>query len=188
MAQKIEIKLTKEQQQMIVAGVLMTVAFGYSYFTYFWKPTAEKIQKLQGQLEQSDRDIAEARRQAARLPQLRAQIEELQAQAEAAEKKLPKTKEVPELLETINDLAHQYNITILSFTPGPQVGQQYFIEVPYQVTIKGGYHQVARFLTALALQERIFHSRSLTLSPSKGTSPLETVSGSFTLVAFQFKG
>ena len=132
MAKKLEIKLTKEQQQMIAAGVLMTVAFGYSYITYFWLPTAAKIQTLGTKLEQSDKDIAEARRQAARLPQLRAQIEELQAQAEAAEKKLPKSKEVPELLETLNDLAHQYNVVIVSFSPGNPAGQQYFIEIPYQ--------------------------------------------------------
>jgi type IV pilus assembly protein PilO len=188
MAKKLELKLTKEQQQMIVASVLMSIAFGYSYFTYFWKPTAEKIQKLNQQLEQSDRDIAEARRQAARLPQLRAQIEELQAQAEAAEKKLPKSKEVPELLETLNDLARQYGITIISFSPGKPAGQQYFIEIPYQMMIRGGYHQVARFLTSLALQERIFHSRALSLSPVKSTIPTETVTGSFMLVAFQFKG
>jgi type IV pilus assembly protein PilO len=187
MAKKVEIKLTKEQQQLIIASVLMSIAFGYSYVVYFWQPMAKKIQDLGQQIEKSDSDIAEARRQAARLPQLRAQIEQLQAQAEDAEKRLPKGKEVPELLEALTDIAKQYNIIVVSFTPGHPAGQQYFIEIPYQVSIRGGYHDVGRFLTALALQERIFHSRALVLTPSKG-APGESVSGQFTLVTFQYKG
>lgn len=187
MAKKLEIKLTKEQQQLIVASVLMTIAFGYSYVVYFWQPMSKKIEELNQKIERSDADIAEARHQAARLPQLRAQIETLQAQAEDAEKRLPKGKEVPELLETLTDLARSYGITVTSFSPGKPSGQQYFIEIPYQVSIRGGYHDVGRFLTALALQERIFHSRSLTLNPSKG-NPGETVTGQFTLVTFQYKG
>ena len=183
-----EIKLTKEQQQMIVASVLMTVAFVYSYWTYFWKPTSAKIVELRSKIESTDREITEARRQAARLPQLRAQIQELEEKAEAAEKKLPKTKELPLLIETLSDLARQNSVTIANFSQSGASTRDYFVEVNYTLQIRGSYHSIGRFLTALALQERIFHSRNLTLSPQSGGAAGETVSGQFQLVAFQYKG
>lgn len=185
---KMDIKLTKEQQQMIVAIVLFAGAGGYSYWTYFWVPISEKIKVVKGKIESTDREIASARQTAARLPQLRAQIQELQEKAEAVEKKLPKTKELPTLIDTLSGVARQYNLTIMNFSPGGTSVKDYFIELQYGMTIRGNYHNLAKFLTALATQERILQTRGLSLSPVSGSTGSETVTAQFTLLAFQYKG
>ena len=185
---KFELKLTKEQQQLIVAIVLLASAAGYSYWAYFWTPISEKIKIVNQKIEETDRDIQSARATAARLPQLRAQIQDLQEKAEAGEKKLPKSKELPKLIDTLSSLARQYNVTIITFAPGPSATKDYFIELQYGMTVRGTYHSLAKFLTALATQERIFQSRNLTLSPIQGSNPNESVTAQFTLLAFQYKG
>jgi type IV pilus assembly protein PilO len=149
------IKLTKEQQQMVV---------------------------------QTDREIQNAEAQARRLPQLKAQIAELEEKAIAAEKRLPKTRNIPALLDTLSELSQQHRVEILTFSPGGEAVKNNIVELSYPMSIKGDYHSVAKFLASLALQERIFHARNLTLTPLGGDSGLYTVSGQFTLVAFQYRG
>jgi type IV pilus assembly protein PilO len=185
---KFDLKLTKEQKQYAFLACAIFIGAAYGYYRYFWVDIQQRIADAQVAIENTDRDIARARSVAARLPQVRARIQELEQKAEAAERRLPKKKELPVLIETLSGLARQYNVTILSFSPGQTVTKDYFVELQYQMSVRGSYHSIARFLTALALQERIFQSRALTLSPVSSNSPYETVTAQFTLLAFQYKG
>lgn len=183
-----DIKLNKEQQQIIFAAVLMTGVFSYGYWTYFWSRIDKKISEVTKKIEKSDHEIEQAERQVRRLPQFQAQIVELKARAEAGERKLPQTKGLPEMLDILSELARQHNIQIVRFNPSGVATRNNISELSYQLSIRGSYHSVAKFLTALALQERIFHARNLVLTPLSGAGQTETVAGQFTLVTFQYKG
>ena len=49
-------------------------------------------------------------------------------------------------------------VRVVSFTPGATRPQQYFIELTYPVSIKGRYHDIGRFLAAVALEGGILES------------------------------
>ena len=53
------------------------------------------------------------------------------------------------------------------------------------MTIKGGYHNVGRFLAAVALEERIFNVKDV-VYPSAGSDGEMTVT--FILLTYQYKG
>lgn len=184
-----ELKLTKEQQQLIVAGVLMTGALGFVYVKYFWIPTKQKIAEATTKLEGVNKKIKQAEDTARRLPQLQRQLAELEVLAQEAEEKLPKKKEVPKLIETLSDLAKEHRVDIQSISPAGSGKRENYQENFYSLVIQGSYHSVARFLTALGMEERILHSRNLTLSPiTSALQPSFTVQASFTLVVYQYKG
>jgi type IV pilus assembly protein PilO len=76
-------------------------------------------------------------------------------------------------------------VQLSSFQPGGQTAQQYFIENPYSINMSGSYHDVGRFLAAIALEQRIYNVRGVTYSApdAKGKTTVN-----FTLVAYQYKG
>lgn len=183
---KINVKLSKQQQQALVAGVVMLGGFGYSYIAFFWKPVSDKIKETQEKIAEVEGKIEKARRQAARLPRLEAELVQLNEQAVEAEKRLPKKKSVPDILVTVGGLAAKHNVLLLGFTPGPQKVQQFFSELNYPMTVKGSYHNIGKFLAAVALEERIFNVQNVIYSePQSDTGEMQVT---FTLLSYQYKG
>lgn len=179
------IKLTKEQQQYLAAGVLGLAGFGYAYITFFWLPIAAKIKDTKAKIEQVEAKIEKATRQAARLPQLEKEIVLLNEQAIEAEKRLPKLKSTPEIFVTVASLAEKHRIGVTNFTPGAAANKQFFTELQYPMTVKGNFHSIGKFFAALALEERIFNVMNVIYGSPDGSGDMTV---SFTLVSYQYKG
>lgn len=182
-----KIELSKQMQQILVAALLGLGGAGYSYWTYFWQPYSLKAAELDKSIKETEDKIANAKATAARLGDLEKKLDELKLQTAEAEKRLPKGKAVPDLLESLHDWARKHRVFVESLSPEGAKTQQYFIENPYQVSLQGSYHTIAYFLSALAISERIFNERNLKLAPfSKSTDPSMTVRATFQLVAYQY--
>ncbi len=184
MAGKFKVQLTPKQMQVVVGATLALVGGGFVYFSYFWKPISARIAKAKTDIEAAEAKITKARAQAARLPQIQQELVVLNQQAADAEKRLPKTKDVPEVIDTVSSLSRKNNVQMTSFVPGAQSAKPFFMEVPYTLSVTGSYHNLGRFFAALALEERIFNVRNVTY----GGLAEGRLSVSFTLVSYQYKG
>lgn len=183
---KINIKLTKQQQQYLAVGVVLFGAFCYVYIAFFWSPISKRTAEVQKQIEEVEAKIDKAQRQAARLPRLEAEILELNAKAVEAEKRLPRKKSVPDILVTLSALAEKYHVVLVSFTPGQQKSLAFFNELNYPVSVKGSFHNIGKFLAAVALEERIFSVQNVIYGEPAGEAGEMAVN--FTLIAYQYKG
>jgi type IV pilus assembly protein PilO len=179
------IQLTKQQQQYAAVGAVLSIALAGVYVKFFWLPISQAKSEAREKIEQVNAKITKAKQQAARLKRLQDEIASLNQQAVEAEKRLPKTKSVPDILVTLSNLAHKNRVAIVSFTPGAQRPQQYFIELAYPVSIRGSYHNIGRFLAAVALEERIFNVRDVNYPGAAGDGEMTIT---FTLISYQYKG
>jgi type IV pilus assembly protein PilO len=180
------IKLTKQQQQALVASVLGLSAFVYCYVQFFWLPVSKKTADLQSQIEGLVRDIQTARGQVSRLDELDKQLVSLNEHKIEAEKRLPKNKSVPDILVTLDSLGSQYDVFLLSFAPGASKTQQYFVEFRFPVSVRGTFHNVGRFLAALALEQRLYNVYDVKYAEPAGAAGEMQVT--FTLVSYQYQG
>lgn len=178
-------QLSKQQQQYLGAGAVLFVVFAGVYVKFFWMPIAQAKAEATAKIEEIEAKIVKAKQQAARLERLQAEIASLNERAIEAEKRLPKTKSVPDILLAISALAQKNRVIIQSFTPGSMKSQTYFIELAYPLSIKGSYHNIGRFLAAVSLEERIFNVKDINY-PSADSSGDMTVT--FTLLSYQYKG
>lgn len=182
---KINIKLTKQQQQMLAFAVLFIGGGGYTYIKYFWMPTSVKIEETAEKIEGIVKRINKAKGQAGRLKRIQLEIERLNEQAEDAERRLPREQDLPSVIDTISELTRKYNIDLTSFSPGGPSPQAHFIEVPYQMVATASYHDLGRFLAALALEERIFNVRGIGYNSPESDG---TLAITMTLISYQYKG
>lgn len=184
------IELTEEQQKTIFAVVLFVGAFAYIYWSYFWVPTAERIEKATKSIESVEGKIANDEKRIVKLPRLKKEKEELEARAAKEEGKLPRDARTPEFIYTLNDAARRNGLRVSSIGQNSMSTRQYVIEHAYQLAFTGRYHNLAEFMAEFGMYERIFSMRNLTLSfqaPTK-EAPEATVRGQVTLVAYQYKG
>lgn len=179
------IQLSKQQQQYLGAGAVLFVIGAGVYIKFFWLPISDKRAELTEQIEQIEQKISKAEAQASRLTRLQAELASLNQQAIEAEKRLPKDKDVPDILVTLSRLAEKNRVTILGFSPGPQKSQQYFIELQYPMTVKGSYHNIGRFLASIALETRIFNMKDVVYPAADGQGEMSVT---FTLLTYQYKG
>ena len=179
------IKLTKQQQQALAAGALGLGAFVYCYVQFFWRPVSKKTDEIKAQIEGLDRDIQAAQHQAARLDELDKQLVSLNERKIEAEKRLPKDKSVPDILVAMDSIGSEYDVTLLSFAPGSSKSQQYFIEYRFPLSVRGTFHNIGRFLAALALEQRLYNVYDVKYpEPAEGTGEMRVT---FTLVSYQYK-
>ncbi len=181
-----KIQLTKEQIGQIVAGVLFGGLFIYGYLFYFWLPTSKKIEDNTKKIASMESDINKARMQKAKYKDLTAKLESLKEEKEAAQKKLPRERKLPDLLRTITALSRKYRVNVQAITPAGSAPVEYFTRVSYLISLKGNYNDIGRFLTALGLEERIMTSENLGMTATVGADT--SVNAQFTLVAYQYNG
>lgn len=179
------IQLSKQQQQYLGAGAILFLVVIGLYVKFFWLPISDKRAELTQQIDQIEAKISKAEAQASRLTRLQSELATLNQQAGEAEKRLPRDKEVPDILVTLSRVAEKYKVTIQGFAPGPQKAQQYFTELAYPMSVRGTYHDIGRFLAAIALETRIFNVKDV-VYPSADGQGVMTVT--FTLLTYQYKG
>jgi type IV pilus assembly protein PilO len=181
-----KINLTKEQMGQIAAGVLFGGVFIYFYLFYFWIPVARKIDVNSKKIASMESDINKARMEKAKYRDLTAKLDSLTAEKAAAQKKLPHDRKLPDLLRTLTDLSRKYKVSIMGIAPTGSAPVEYFTRVSYSITLKGNYNDIGRFLTAIALEERIMTAENLVMAAAPGSDT--SASGTFTLVAYQYNG
>lgn len=179
------LSLTKDQQQVLGAAAIGLVVFGVIYVKFFWLPISQRQGELTDKIAEIEHQISRAEEKASRLNRLQAELASLNQQAVEAEERLPKSKDVPDILVVITRMAADNRITLQSFSPGPSKAQTYFTELSYPMVVKGGYHNIGRFFAAIALEKRIFNVRDV-VYPSEGADGEMTIS--FTLLTYQYKG
>lgn len=181
----IQIKLSKQQMQYVAAGVIGAAALGFVYVKFFWMPISKHIEELQAKIAENSSKIEKAQSVANRLPAIQKELADLNRQTSEMEMQLPKSRSVPDILVTVSRIAEKYGVELQNFTPGGNKQQQYFTEWTYPITCLGMYHNIGRFLAALAVEQRIYNIQNV----SYGTIGTDRrIPVTFSLVAYQYKG
>lgn len=144
------------KQRAFLIGILL-VGLGYVFYQYLWKPIHEERVATEERLAQLERYNGQARAltQPQRVNELRRQEAEYQIALAAYETMLPSEAEVAGLLGDVAAAATQNGIAIVNFAPlEPLTGEQ-LLELPYDVQVQGGYHDIGRFLAELANLPRL---------------------------------
>jgi type IV pilus assembly protein PilO len=175
--------------QKVVLSVLLSCGLlGVFFFTHFlpfgFQNMNDKLTTLKSEFEQKSTELARAKATVADLPRFEAEYEQLHEQWSAAAELLPMDKELPALLRKVTLAAEQTGCQFVSFRPAATHPQQYYTEMPMQISVTGGYHQVGSFMAELANMRRIVTVSGLHLKPSGKSDDGSTTSVEFTASAY----
>jgi type IV pilus assembly protein PilO len=157
-----------------VAGVLLllvVVGLGYNFH----------LKELQSRLESKKYEEASLKEQfsskafqAANLDAYKEQMREMEVSFGALLKQLPSDTEVPGLLEDITRTGLGSGLEFEEIKLLPEAAQQFYIELPIQITVVGAYHDLATFVSGVASLPRIVTLHDFELLPlnDEGSSKL----------------
>lgn len=176
-------------QKIILSVMLAGAVLGVFFFTHFvpfgYPNSADKIRAMKDDYEKKSTDLARARATVADLPRFEAEYEQLHERWAMAAELLPADRQLPALLRHITLAAQQTGVSFVSFRPSQSRAQQYVTEVPLEIKVTGGYHQVGSFLAELANMRRIITVANVKLTTNTNKDDaLATTSAEFTASAY----
>lgn len=172
-------------QRWLLAGLsylLILIAVWFSLIA----PTRDAIDSANAQKADltGKRDAVRAR--ASNRAAFEARLEDLAGKLKQALKELPNDREIPGLLSEIDGLARKSGLDVRKFQPLPEVQHEYYAEVPVQIVMDGGYHEVGIFFDRVSKMSRIVSVSDIDMgSPNlSGEEVSLTVSGK--VVTYRF--
>lgn len=180
--------MTPKLQQTIIAVVLFFGMVLFAMYNYMLVPLDKKQKEADIKYTALERKLIETKRRAQELPKLQAEMQYLQREVAELEKLLPQEKEVPGLLRIISRKAQGYQLQVGSIKPLAIIPKEHYNEVPFQISLKGRYHTLARFFADIGQTTRLLSVRNVTYSTYSGTKEdPQTLSADFTFVAYTFR-
>ena len=89
------------------------------------------------------------------LPAYRQQMEEMQQTFGSLLRQLPNSTEVPDLLVDITQAGLGRGLEFVLFRPETEQPKEFYAELPISIEVRGGYHELAGFVSDVAALPRI---------------------------------
>ena len=170
----------------VVAAVTLLVVFRFSHLLPFGYPNQqERVNALRATYEKKSTDLARARTTVADLPRFEAEYGQLHEQWKLAAELLPTERDLPALLRKISLSGQQTGVSFMMFRPTPPRTETYYSELPVEIVVQGGYHQVGSFLAEMSNLRRIVTVSNMRLkTTTKPDDAKLTTSAEFTASAY----
>ena len=176
------------RDQKMVAVAVVAFALAALYWNFVWSPRHTQLVELSVRLDTLDSQNAQSRARIAQgtAADLEAEAVRYGRDLEVMRLLVPTGNELPSLLEQVSTAARREGLDIASVEPQPIVHGEMFDTYRYKVSITGGYHALAEFMTNVGSLQRIVTpvNVSLGISTNKninavklapaGTAPVES--------------
>ncbi|WAH58390.1 type 4a pilus biogenesis protein PilO [Pseudomonas silvicola] len=148
-----------------LAGVLLLIlilALGYNFHI---SDMGDQLEQAQNQEQTLKDQFASKAFQAANLEAYTQQMKEMEISFGAMLRQLPSDTEVPGLLEDITRTGLGSGLEFEEIKLLPEVTQQFYIELPIQITVTGNYHDLGTFVSGVSSLPRIVTLHDFEVKP-----------------------
>lgn len=151
----------RTQRILICVGVFLILGAGFYFLIY--SPQSNKLNELRSELETLESKLFTARKAAENLEKFQKEFEDAQIQFKLALQLLPDERQIPNLLEGISTSGKDSGLEFLLFQPGPEVPRDFYAEIPVNIQVSGGYHNLAMFFDRVARLSRIVNMLNINI-------------------------
>ena len=177
-------KLSTSKKILILSG-LMVVILGL-YFYLFYIPRSEVLTRKTAEMGKLETQVRELRIIAANIKRFQAEAAKLREELQLAIAQLPTSREIPALLANISNLGKDSGLEFLLFRPTPEVNREFYAEIPVEIKVRGGYHDVALFFDKVGKLPRIVNINSVAMDDAKEAQGRWEIITACTATTFKF--
>ncbi len=165
--------LKESKGQQLIIFIVILVVLLILFFRFPYRSNSEKIKQLTLQRDSLQIEVQKAEAARARLPELQAKIARLEKEWEKAKKMLPKEKEIPSLIQQISNSGTKAGVSFILFKPSGPNPREKYAEIPVQIKVACGYHQLGSFLSNIGNLARIVNVPAVKIKQSSKEKSVE---------------
>jgi type IV pilus assembly protein PilO len=164
---------------LIAALLALDYTFLYSGQSLQVSAVSDEVNNLKSEREKKKVLLADPKK-------LQAERQELEAMLKEALAQLPERKEIPDLLSNISTKAREAGLEILLFRPRAENLQEFYAEVPVDVVVRGGFHNVVTFFDEVGRLTRLVNINNIELKNLKVNDDQILMDASSLATTFRF--
>ena len=176
--------LPRQQKIGVLAGLVVAILL-LDYFL-FYSPRSDEISKLTQEVENQRNERDKKKKEAANIPKLKEQMAQLDGRLKEAVAQLPDRKEIPDLLSSISNKVKESGLDILIFRPRAENIQEFYAEIPVDIVVRGGFHNVATFFDEVGRLNRLVNIANIELRNPKAKEDQVIMDVSTVATTFRF--
>jgi len=176
--------LPRQQKIGVLAGLIVAILL-LDYFL-FYSPRSDEISKLTQEVENQRNERDKKKKEAANIPKLKEQMAQLDGMLKEAVAQLPDRKELPDLLSSISNKVKESGLDILIFRPRAENIQEFYAEIPVDIVVRGGFHNVATFFDEVGRLNRLVNIANIELRNPKANEDQVIMEVSTIATTFRF--
>jgi type IV pilus assembly protein PilO len=166
------------------AFVALSLIAAAGFWNWYAQPMQAQIEIRRGELQRLRADIDRGLATARRLPEFRKEVATLEAQLDRLRTVLPEEQDVGDLLNRVNTMATQSNLTIRGFTPQAVAKKALHAEWPIGLQLEGTYHDLGSFLERVSKFPRIINVGNIKIKARDVQTGRATVTADCTATTF----
>lgn len=146
---------------LLLGLLILLLAAGY---WFVWSPAADDLEKARAKEGELRNVFLDKKRQSINLEAYKEQMVEIERTFGALLKQLPDKSQMDGLLTDINQAGLARGLEFELFKPGKEVIGDFYAEMPIQIKVIGGYHDLGAFATDVSKLSRIVTLNDLVVS------------------------
>jgi type IV pilus assembly protein PilO len=174
--------MEKSELKNVLAVVLAVAVLGYFIYNGFgaagWVGVAglrADTAKKRAERVKLETKVRDAKQLVSDLPRIKKEREALEAQLREISKKLPTERESAEVLRSVESLAGKSGLTLAGVKRLPVRTQEVYAEIPMEVGVGGGYHDLVRFADQLSQLDRLVTLNQFNMQRPAPPTPGQTL-------------
>ena len=164
----------------IVLLLIFGLVMGAGYW-FFIKDLYAQVERAADTEQELRAEYEEKAHRVANLDRYKVQMAEMEETFGALVRQLPSDTEVPGLLEDITNTALGNGLDMEEFALQDEVEQDFYVELPINIQVRGTYHELGSFVSSVAGLPRIvtLHDFSITRADNNSDLNMEMVAKTY---------
>ena len=172
-------------RRVLIYGLLILLSVALYYFLLHL-PSSDSIVEKQTKIDTLEAEKVKLLATLKGRGALKAEIEKTEAQFKEVTKQLPESKEIPDLLHQVSNMGRDSGLEITLFRQQGENIKELYADVPVEMAVRGGYHQLALFFEKVRKLDRIVNISDIGMKNPQMREGRLQVEASFSATTYRF--
>jgi len=148
-----------------VIAIVFVVVLGMGVYWLIIEDKAPALQRVQDEEETLKVSFENKQKKAANYDAYKAQLSQMEQSFGTMLRQLPGKTEIPSLIVDISQTGLAAGLSEKLFQPLAEVPKDFYAEKPITISLSGGYHEIANFVSGIAALPRIVTLHDINITP-----------------------
>ncbi len=151
-----------------VIAIVFVVVVGAGVYLWVYKDMAPKLERERNTEQDLRVTFQNKQKKAANFDAYKAQLDQMEQSFGTMLRQLPGETEIPSLIVDVSQTGLAAGLQEKLFQPQSEIRRDFYAEKPIQITLSGGYHEIANFVSGVAALPRIVTLHDINITPETG--------------------
>ena len=156
--------------RLAVIAIVFIMVVGAGVYFFIIEDKAPQLANAEQEEANLRTSFENKQRKAANYDAYKEQLAQMEQSFGTMLRQLPGETEIPSLIVDISQTGLAAGLEERLFQPQPEIRRDFYAEKPIRISLSGGYHEIATFVSGVAALPRIVTLHDINISPASADS------------------